>query len=75
MKEMFGFLREQGVEITGFSFSEYHSSELNLMKPALEKLGFTEVRFFTMERDSFGPLLRGCVAVDKQGKTQEFYYG
>jgi hypothetical protein len=52
----------------------YWRWENEVAKPALEKQGYTDIRFYNIERDSFGPLIRG-VAASKDGKQQEFFYG
>lgn len=64
-----------GDEVSDFDFSSYHSGEQRILKPALEKRGYTNVSFYMGEQDSFGPLSRGVVAKDPEGKRVRFYYG
>ena len=58
-----------------FSFEDYHRDEQQLLKPALEAQGFTNVVFSMGEQDSFGPLSRVVTCEDKTGKTRYFVYG
>ena len=58
-----------------FRFERYYTDEGRLLRPALEKLGFTNVQFFMGERDSFGPLSRIVTATDSHGNTRRFVYG
>lgn len=71
--DLFEFL---GVDhTTGFRFSEYRTGEEKILKPMLEKEGLQKIHFYTMEGDSFGPLVRGCRATTKDGKGVVFVYG
>ena len=63
------------VDSEGFSFAEYFDGEQDIIKPRLEALGFTNVRFYNIEADSFGPLIRGVEAKDENGNPVSFYYG
>lgn len=58
-----------------FSFERWSEGEHDILSPALEARGYTQVRFYMLEEDSFGPLMRGCVALDPSGKRVRFYYG
>lgn len=59
-----------------FSFDRYHEGEQGIIKPALEKMGFKNIRFSMGEQDSFGPLSRIVVAFNtKTQKLQQFIYG
>ena len=74
--DLFEFLRIEGDgELVGFDFSKYWSGEQNILKPALERRGFTQVAFFDGERDSFGPLSRIVTATDAKGQSRKFIYG
>lgn len=64
-----------GDEASAFDFSEYDEGERDILRPALERRGFTNVSFHMGEQDSFGPLSRGCVATDGDGKRRRFFYG
>lgn len=64
-----------GDEAEAFDFSKWADGEQAILKPALEKLGYTNVGFYMAEQDSFGPLMRGCVARDTSGKRVRFFYG
>lgn len=61
--------------LKGFNFSEYYTQEQTVIKPALEKDGYTDIQFFMGERDSFGPLSRIITARDKNGVMVKFIYG
>jgi hypothetical protein len=58
-----------------FDFERYEDGERTVLRPALESKGFRDVAFYMIEQDSFGPLVRGCVAKDKNGKRVRFVYG
>lgn len=64
-----------GEKMAGFSCSDWREGERTILKPALEELGYTDVSFYMIEQDSFGPLSRGVIARDKDGKRVRFYYG
>jgi hypothetical protein len=49
--------------------------ERTILKPALERRGFTEISFYMIEQDSFGPLIRGAVALNPDRQTVRFFYG
>lgn len=71
-RELLGFLGDAAKE---FSFDEYEEGERQILTPALEARGFADVGFYMIERDSFGPLIRGCTARDPVGKRVRFFYG
>ena len=58
-----------------FSSVTYIEEEEEILKPALEAKGFKDITFYMIERDSFGPLIRGCVARDPDGNRKRFTYG
>lgn len=60
--------------VKDFSFERYIEGEEKILKPALEQLGYNNVSFYMEERDSFGPLIRGCTAY-KDGQKHWFFYG
>lgn len=62
-------------ETEAFDFGEYRKGETEILEPALAKRGFTNIGFYMGEQDSFGPLSRGCVALDPTGKRVRFFYG
>ncbi|RVM91493.1 hypothetical protein [Sinorhizobium meliloti] len=64
-----------GDDASAFDFDDYRDGECDILAPALEKRGFTNVGFYMIEQDSFGPLVRGCRAVDPTGKSVRFFYG
>lgn len=70
--ELLDFL---GDDAEAFVFDEYSDGECDVLAPSLEKRGFTNVGFYMIEQDSFGPLVRGCRATDPAGKIVRFYYG
>ena len=68
---LFDFIR---IEEDEFDFSSYYEGEEQIMKPRLEKLGYSRVVFRMGEQDSFGPLSR-LVYAEKDGQTYQWYYG
>ncbi len=56
-----------------FSYADYYNGEQNILKPALEKLGYYDVRFYMGERDSFGPLSRVVKASHPDGAIRAIY--
>lgn len=58
-----------------FDFADWQESERAILRPALEARGFKNISFYMIEQDSFGPLIRGCVALDPDGKRKRFFYG
>lgn len=73
--EALDLLNFVGKEAASFSFEHYSEGEREILRPALEKRGFTGVSFYMVEADSFGPLIRGCVATCHCGKRVRFFYG
>ena len=71
-RDLLSFL---GAEVSAFDFERYYEGERDLLTPALERRGFTGIAFYMIEQDSFGPLIRGCVATDPGGKRVRFNYG
>lgn len=63
------------ISFDGFCFAAYFAGEKDILKPQLERMGYTRIRFFTLEGDSFGPLIRGCNCVDSTGVERRFFYG
>jgi hypothetical protein len=57
----------------GFDYNNYHTCELRMIKPLMERDGYTNVRFTMGEMDSFGPLSRIVIA-DKDKKMVRFAY-
>ncbi|CAN7173350.1 hypothetical protein [Brevundimonas sp. LjRoot202] len=71
-RDLLSFL---GPDADAFDFADWGKGESEMLRPALERRGFTGVGFYMGEQDSFGPLSRGCVATDPSGKRVRFYYG
>lgn len=71
-RELLAFL---GDEAAAFDFADYQRGEREILEPALARRGFTGIAFYMIEQDSFGPLIRGCVATDSDGKRVRFLYG
>ena len=46
-----------------------------MLKPMLERAGFTEIRFYMGESDSCGPLTRVIRCYDPDGKPRRVVYG
>lgn len=57
-----------------FDFGRYWEGEQELIKPALQDKGYEVGSFWSVERDSFGPLIRG-VSITKDNHTQCATYG
>lgn len=70
--DLIGFL---GSDAEKFDFEDYSAGEREILKPALEKRGYTAIGFYMIEQDSFGPLIRGCVALCHCGRRVRFFYG
>ncbi|MCP1852881.1 MULTISPECIES: hypothetical protein [unclassified Bradyrhizobium] len=64
-----------GADAEQFDFDDYYDGERKILTPALEKRGYTAIRFYMVEQDSFGPLIRGCAAQCHCGKRVRFFYG
>jgi len=71
--DLFEFLGDP--ETDQFSFERYYEGERAILRPALEKRGYSDVVFYNIEADSFGPLIRGCRATCHCGKLVRFFYG
>lgn len=64
-----------GITITDdYCGTFYFRWERDVAKPYLEAQGYTDVRFYDIERDSFGPLIRG-VSAQLNGRKHEWLYG
>lgn len=57
-----------------FNSTYYARWEREVATPALVEAGYTDIRFYNVERDSFGPLIRG-ISTLKNGEQHTFYYG
>ena len=62
------------VPMAGYCGRDYWKWEEQIAQPRLEALGFTVNRWYTIDGDSFGPLVRG-VNVVKDGDKQTLSYG
>lgn len=71
-QELLTFL---GDDAAAFKFEEWDEGEDKILTPALERRGFKGIGFYMIEQDSFGPLIRGCVAHGTDGKRVRFFYG
>lgn len=58
-----------------FNWDRWREGEEKILKPALESRGYRQISFYMLEEDSFGPLIRGARAQDKNGKRVRFFYG
>lgn len=54
---------------------DYTDWEEDIARPAIEAAGYRDVVFYDIERDSFGPLIRGVRAIDANGEAKRFFYG
>lgn len=64
----------ENVDMTNFCGREYWKWEDNVAIPKLTELGYTNIGFYNIEADSFGPLIRGGIAF-LDGKQVKFCYG
>lgn len=71
--ELLDFLGDEATR--GFEFGKYYDGERDILEPSLLKCGFVSASFYMIEQDSFGPLIRGCVATKADGTNQRFFYG
>lgn len=63
-------------DLGGFSFDNYSRGEIDIFTPLLAALGYMDARFYNVESDSFGPLIRGCEAMDViRNRKVRFFYG
>lgn len=59
-----------------FDFANYREGERDILAPALRKAGYTiDGRWFSVEADSFGPLVRGVHATAPDLRHIILYYG
>jgi hypothetical protein len=49
--------------------------ENEVATPALEAAGYVSVSIYSIEADSFGPLIRGVLVFDADGNSRRFTYG
>jgi hypothetical protein len=57
-------------------YQNYHESEIRIINPFLESLNILPVGvWYYIERDSFGPLIRGVAVVFPNGLEGEVFYG
>jgi hypothetical protein len=54
---------------------DYRAQEVELLQPQLIERGYSNFIWFDVERDSFGPLVRGCTALSVDGELVDFFYG
>lgn len=73
--DLHSILPADNIAWDNFDFNEYFSGERKYLKPALEALGYTNVRFLMGERDSFGPLSRIVVVCAPDSKDTFYVYG
>lgn len=69
-----GLPEDQGYCSTSLQGPRYTDWERNIATPSLEKLGYTVGRWYTGEKDSFGPLSRLAI-ISKDGTTSIVRYG
>ena len=62
------------ISFEGFSFASWRQGESDVLQPRLEALGYTDIKWFMGEHDSFGPLTRICHA-KKDGVLEKLTYG
>lgn len=72
---VFDVIDEGAAERFRFDRDHWLSDEETVLAPALERAGYRDASFYMIEQDSFGPLIRGVVATDSEGKRVRFYYG
>jgi len=64
------------LDLTGFSFKDYYKGEKELLTPQLIKAGY-KIRgdWFSLDSDSFGPLVRGIKVITPEGIEGIIQYG
>ncbi len=67
-------LDTQILDWSQFRFSHYRMDETCRIKPQLEALGFKNIEFYDIEKDSFGPLVRG-IRMERHGIKYTASYG
>ena len=55
--------------------TSYLDWESSVRRWLIQNHGWGGFQWFDIERDSFGPLVRGLRCVDNKGKDREFFYG
>jgi hypothetical protein len=63
------------VSFDGFDWDDYRASEIRVLQPQLVDRGYSNFVWFDVERDSFGPLIRGLTALSNTGELIDFFYG
>ncbi len=64
------------ISLEGVKYDSYYRmQELEILQPRLEAIGYTDIKWFPGETDSFGPLTRTCRAKNPGGETVWFVYG
>lgn len=64
------------ISFEGFSYGKWPEHEITVLMPRMEALGYHDIRFYTVEADSFGPLVRGCTAIlHGQSIPHHYIYG
>lgn len=63
------------ISMEDFDYADYRNGELEILQPRLVALGFSEIRWYMGDHDSFGPLTRVCFCRDKTDKVRQFVYG
>ena len=53
----------------------YYQDEALFSDKVLKPLGYTKIDWFSVERDSFGPLVRGVTAINKDSQEEKATYG
>lgn len=53
----------------------YVDGEQQVIKPQLEELGYTEISFYTIDREAGEPLLRGVSFMKRDGDFETGVYG
>ena len=73
--DLFGVIGDDAAEDPRcFSSHFYLDWEDDVAKPALEQLGYHDIRFSHGDHDSFGPLVR-IVDCTKNGEPIRMFYG
>lgn len=57
-----------------FDSTHYARWERNIAEPALKEAGYEVLQWFSIDEDSFGPLVRGCL-LRKDHLSEAFFYG
>ncbi len=63
-------------DLEDFDWENYYEEEQTVLTPALKRHGYrVHGSWYSIEKDSFGPLVRGARAVDPDNNIVILWYG